>query len=48
MATKALGRGYKLDLKSGKLIKVPTYRDASHKIASRKSKKAKVVRATPR
>lgn len=47
MTSKSIGRGYKLT-KEGKLIRIPTYRDASHKIAARKSKRSRVVRATPR
>jgi hypothetical protein len=38
----ALPKGYKL--KDGKLVKVATYRDASHAIRARKSKKQKPVR----
>lgn len=38
MATKAIGKGYRLT-KSGKLEKVPVFRDASAKAAYRKSKR---------
>ncbi len=38
----ALPKGYKL--KDGKLEKVATYRDASHAIRARKSKKHRPVR----
>jgi len=38
----ALPKGYKL--KDGKLVKVAAYRDASHAIRARKSKKQKPVR----
>lgn len=37
-----LGNGFKV--KDGKLIKVPQYRDASHAIRARKSKKQKPVK----
>lgn len=39
-------KGFKLT-KSGKLEKVPTYRDASAAIRAKKSKKQRVVRRTP-
>lgn len=45
MRTKSLGKGYVVD-KDGKVVKRPTYRDASHAIAAKKSKKQKVVRRT--
>jgi len=38
-----LGKSFKV--KDGKLIKVHQFRDASHAIRSRKSKKMKVVRS---
>lgn len=37
-----LGKGFKI--KDGKLVKVQHFRDASHKIRARKSKKQKPVR----
>lgn len=40
-----LGKSFKV--KDGKLIKVHQFRDASHAIRSRKSKKMKVVRRSP-
>jgi hypothetical protein len=38
----ALPKGYKM--KDGKLVKTATFRDASHAIRARKSKKQKPVR----
>lgn len=39
-----LGRGFKV--KEGKLVKIAHYRDASHRIRARKSKRTKPVRRT--
>jgi hypothetical protein len=47
MPSKPLGKGYRLD-KDGKLQKIPVYRDVSAKIAARKSKAVRVVKAPPR
>ena len=40
----ALPKGFRL--KDGKLVKVATYRDASHAIRAHKSKKVRVQRRT--
>ena len=42
MTTKALGRAYVI--RDGKIVKKQVYRDASHAIAAKKSKKTRVVR----
>lgn len=39
-----LGRGFKV--KEGKLVKIAHYRDASHAIRSKKSKRQRPVRRT--
>jgi hypothetical protein len=38
----SLGKGFRV--KDGKLVKVPSYRDASHAIRCKRSKKQKPVR----
>ena len=38
----SLGKGVRI--KDGRIVLTPVYRDASHAIAQRKSKKAKVIR----
>lgn len=38
--------GYRRDAKTKKLIKVEKYRDASHAIAAKKSKRRRYVRGT--
>jgi hypothetical protein len=40
----AIGKGFKI--KDGRLVAVPQYRDASHAIRCKKSKRQKVVRPT--
>ena len=39
--------GKSVKIKDGKLIKVQHYRDASHAIRAKKSKKQRVIRRTP-
>jgi hypothetical protein len=41
-----VGKSFKIG-KDGKLIAVPVYRDASHAIRAKKSKKQKPVKRTP-
>lgn len=45
MTTKALGKQF--TIKDGKIVKKTVYRDASHAVAAKKSKKQRVVRKGP-